>query len=62
MLGTDVGNDGLSRACVSEWHKIFIEGLTIHNENCEDDERPGRPCTSTTEENLGKTKSACLLS
>ena len=50
MLSTAYGNDCLSRACVFEWHKRFSEGREI----VKDDECPGRPCTSRTEENVEK--------
>ena len=50
MLSTAYGNDCLSRARVFEWHKRFSEGREI----VKDDERPGRPCTSRTEENVEK--------
>jgi hypothetical protein len=40
----------LSRTRVFEWHKRFMGG----REEVEDDERPGRPSTSKTEENTEK--------
>jgi transposase len=44
------GDNVMSRTRVSEWHKRFVEG----REEVEDDERPGRPSTSKTEENVEK--------
>jgi hypothetical protein len=40
----------MSRTRIFEWHKLFIEG----REEGEDDERPGRPSTTKTEENVEK--------
>ena len=37
---------------VFEWHKQFVEG----RENVEDDLKSGRPCTSTTNTNIGKVR------
>jgi hypothetical protein len=50
MLTEAYGADCMSRARVFEWHKIFSDG----REDVEDDERPGRPCTSKTNENVEK--------
>ena len=50
MLSTAYVNDCLSRARVFVWHKRFSEGREI----VKDDECPGRPCTSRTEENVEK--------
>jgi hypothetical protein len=44
------GADCMSRACVFEWHKRFSDG----HEDVKYDEHPGRPCTSKTNENVGK--------
>jgi ribosome-binding protein aMBF1 (putative translation factor) len=47
----DVYSDNvMSRTQVSESHKRFMEGW----DKVEDDERPGRPSTSNTEENVEK--------
>ncbi|XP_064486050.1 protein GVQW3-like [Ornithodoros turicata] len=43
-------DNAMSRMRVFEWHKRFTEGW----ENVEDDERPGRPVTATTEEVVEK--------
>jgi hypothetical protein len=40
----------MSRTQVSEWHKWFMKG----REEVEDDEHPGRPSTSKTEETVEK--------
>jgi hypothetical protein len=37
---------------VSEWHKWIMEG----RQEVEDDERPGRPSKSKTEENVEKNQ------
>ena len=37
---------------VFEWHKRFVEG----REDVEDDPKPGRPCTSTTDTNIEKVR------
>lgn len=44
------GDNAMSRARVFEWHKRFYEG----REEVEDDERPGRPVTVRSEENVQK--------
>ena len=41
-----------SRACAFEWHKRFREG----REECEDDQRSGRPVTSRTDSNIDRVK------
>ena len=38
----------MSRACAFEWHKQFEEG----QEECEDDQRSGRPVTSRIDSNI----------
>lgn len=38
----------MSKARIYEWYKRFQDG----RENVEDDERPGRPSTLTTDENV----------
>ncbi|XP_039610931.1 protein GVQW3-like [Polypterus senegalus] len=52
MLTGAYGEYCMSRARVFEWHKRFSEG----RENVEDNERPGRPSTSRTEENVEKIR------
>ena len=42
----------MSKTRVYEWYKRFQDG----REDVEDDERPGRPSTSTTDENVEKVK------
>ncbi|XP_050684031.1 histone-lysine N-methyltransferase SETMAR-like [Leptidea sinapis] len=42
----------MSKARIYEWYKRFQDGRV----NIEDDERPGRPSTSTTDENVKKVK------
>ena len=42
----------MSRACAFEWHKRFREG----REECEDDQRSGRPVTSRTDSNINRVK------
>jgi hypothetical protein len=46
------GEDTLSRAHVFEWHRRFLG----KREDVEDDERPGRPVTMTTDENVDKVR------
>jgi hypothetical protein len=48
MLTEAYGADCTSRAF--EWHKEFSDG----REDVEDDEHPGRPCTSETNKNVEK--------
>jgi len=42
------GNATLSRTMVFKWHKSFKEG----RENVEDEPRPGRPISSTNDQNV----------
>ena len=42
----------MSKTRVYEWYKRFQDG----DEDVEDDERPGRPSTSTPDENVEKVK------
>ena len=42
----------MSRARAFEWHKRFREG----REECEDDQRSGRPVTSRTDSNIDRMK------
>lgn len=50
LLKEVFGDNTMSRTCVFEWHRRFSEG----REEVEDDERPGRPVTSRTEEKIQK--------
>ena len=50
LLKEVFGDNTLSRTRVFEWHRRFSEG----REEVEDDERPGRPVTSRTEEKIQK--------
>ena len=52
MLTKAYGESGMSKTRVYEWYKRFQDG----REDVEDDERPGRPSTSTTDENVEKVK------
>uniref|UniRef100_T1HJ97 Mos1 transposase HTH domain-containing protein n=1 Tax=Rhodnius prolixus TaxID=13249 RepID=T1HJ97_RHOPR len=42
----------MSKTRIYEWYKRFQDG----RENVEDDERPGRPSTSTTDEKREKSE------
>jgi hypothetical protein len=46
------GEHTLSQARVFEWHRGFLGG----REDVEDDERPGRPITMKTDENVDKVR------
>ena len=46
----------MSKTRVYEWYKRFQDG----REDVEDDERPGRPSTSTTDENVEKVKAMVM--
>ena len=46
------GESAMSKTRVDEWYKGFQDG----REDVEDDKRPGRPSTSTTDENVEKVK------
>ena len=50
ILKSDYGEHSVSRARVFRWHKAFLDGREI----VEDESRPGRPCTSKTDENVSK--------
>ena len=50
MLKNVYGDECLSRTQVFLWHKRFLEG----RESVEDDPRPGRPVTASTDENVKK--------
>ena len=46
------GESAMGKTRVYEWYKRFQDG----REDVEDDERPGHPSTSTTDENVEKVK------
>lgn len=50
MLTKTYGESAMSKARIYEWYKRFQDG----RENVEDDERPERPSTSTTDKNVKK--------
>ena len=50
LLKDVYGDNLMSRSRVFEWHKRFSEG----REEVEDDQHPGHPSTSKTEENIQK--------
>jgi hypothetical protein len=50
MLKEVYDDNVMSCSQVFEWHKRLLEG----REEVEDDERPGRPSTSKTKENVEK--------
>ena len=52
MLTKAYGESAMSKTRVYEWYKRFQNG----REDVEDDERPGRSSTSTTDENVEKVK------
>ena len=52
MLTKAYGESAMSKTRVYEQHKRFQGG----SEDVEDDERPGRPTTSTTDKNMEKVK------
>ena len=52
MLTKAYGESAMSKIRVYEWYKRFQDG----REEVEDGERPGRPITSTTDENVEKVK------
>ena len=52
MLTKAYGESAISEIWVYEWYKRFQDG----REDVEDDERPGRPSTSTTDENVVRVK------
>ena len=51
LLKNVYGDNLMSRSRVFEWHKRFSEG----REEVEDDEHPGRPSTSKTNQNIQKS-------
>jgi len=52
MLTAAFGESTLSKKNVYKWYKLFTEG----REDVNDDARPGRPSTSTTDENVEEVK------
>ena len=52
MLKVAYGECTVSQKSVYKWYKLFIEG----REEVNDDARPGRPSTSTTNENTEAVK------
>ena len=52
MLTKAYGESAMSKTRVYEWYKRFQDG----REDVEDNERPGRPSTSTTDESVEKVK------
>ena len=52
MLTKVYGESAMSKTRVYEWHECFQDS----REDVEDDERPGRPSISTTDENMKKIK------
>ena len=52
MLKNAYGESAMSKTRVYEWYKRFQDG----REDVEDDERPGRPNTSTTDVTVEKVK------
>ena len=46
------GDDAMSRAQAFRWHKMFIEGRTI----VEDEQRSGRPSTTRTSDNTTRVR------
>ncbi|KAG5344749.1 MOS1T transposase, partial [Acromyrmex heyeri] len=56
MLTVAYGEATLDRSNVYRWYKMFSEG----RENVNDEERAGRPSTSTTDENIDEVKKIVL--
>ncbi|XP_018051304.1 PREDICTED: putative uncharacterized protein FLJ37770 [Atta colombica] len=52
MLTAAFGESTLSKKNVYKWYKLFTE----RREDVNDDARPGRPSTSTTDENVEEVK------
>ena len=57
MLTVTYGEATLDRSNVYRWYKIFFEG----QEDVNDEERAGRPSTSTTDENIDEVKKIVLF-
>ena len=56
MLTVAFGESTMSKTRVYEWYKRFKEG----REDVEDDDRPGRPSTSITDDNVEQVKKMIL--
>lgn len=56
MLTKAYGESAMKKTSVYEWYKRFQDG----RENVEDDERSGRPSTSTTDENVEKVRAMVM--
>ena len=56
MLTVAYGEATLDRSNVYRWYKMFSEG----REDVNDEERAGRPITSTTDENIDEVKKIVL--
>ena len=56
MLTVEFGESAMSRTQVQLWYKRFTEG----REDVNDDARPDRPSTTTTEENIEAVKKMIL--
>jgi len=56
MLTVAYGEATLDRSNVYRWYKMFSEG----REDVNDEERAGRPSTSTTDENIDEVKKIVL--
>ena len=56
MLSKTFGESTMSRTQVQLWYNRFKEG----RESVNDDTRPGRPSTSTTDENIEAVKKMIL--
>ena len=56
MLTVEFGESTISRTQVQLWYNRFKEG----REDVNDDARPGRPSTSTTDENIEAVKKMIL--
>ena len=57
MLTVAYGEATLDRSNVYRWYKMFSEG----REDVNDEERAGRPSTSTTDENIDEVKKIVLV-
>ena len=57
MLTKAYGDSAMIKTRVYEWYKRFQDG----REDVEDDERPGRPCTSKNDENVEKVKKMVMI-
>ena len=52
LLTDAYSEDCMSRACVFEWHKGFLEG----REGLKEDDWPGCPCTAVTDDSIEKMR------